>query len=448
MTASIPAPASAPASASADAAEPPARIAPWQVWLVLVLFLAWILGNLDRNIMALLVPSLKASFGITDVQVSLLQGLAFSLFFLLAGYPIGRLADRLNRRNIIAFGVAGWSLMTVLSGFASSYGWLFATRMFVGIGEACLLPASVSIVADCFPQRLHGRIMGLLLAGGSLGIAASTGLGGVLLDGFEQRPAALQSFAPWQLTYIAVGLPGFVVAALLLTAREPPRRAAASRGITASANIGRVLAGRRAIIACLLGAFGLNLLAAYGSGAWLATMMMREYDMRASHVGVSLGLMHLLIGGCGPVLGGWISDTMARLRPDRGRLQFVVVAFAAQVVVGLTLASFPAFAPTLFAYAACILLTTFLATSALAVLPESVPTTARGRTMAMYQVVASLIGSGLGPLCIALITDHLFGDEKMVRQAIAIVLVTTSLGGLTLARVAAARQRTGAASPR
>ncbi|WP_375396616.1 MFS transporter [uncultured Sphingomonas sp.] len=411
------------------------------MWLVVVLVLAWVLGNLDRNIMALLVPSLKASFGITDVQVSLLQGLAFSLFFLLAGYPIGRLADRLNRRNIIAFGVAGWSLMTVLSGFASSYGWLFATRTLVGVGEACLLPASVSIVADCFPQRLHGRVMGLLLAGGSLGIAASTGLGGILLDGFEQaRPAPLQSFAPWQLTYIAVGLPGFIVAALVLTAREPTRRGAAAPASVQPDNIGRVLAGRRAIVACLLGAFGLNLLAAYGSGAWLATMMMREYDMRASHVGISLGLMHLLIGGLGPVLGGWISDSMARTRRDRGRLHFVMLAFAAQILVGLTLASLTAFAPTLFAYAACILLTTFLATSALAVLPESVPTTARGRTMAMYQVVASVIGSGLGPLCIALITDHVFGDEKMVRQAIAVVLVATSLIGLALARVAAVRQ--------
>lgn len=178
------------ASSSAPAGGALLRPPPNAAYLLVVLTIVWFLAYLDRKIIALLVPDLKRHLQLTDVEASLLQGVAFSVLFVIAGLPIGRLIDRYNRRNIVIAGVLMWSGSTILCGFAESFEGLFATRMFVGLGEACLAPAAASMVADSFAAEQRGRAMGTMLMGGAVGTGASAFLAGAVMARFSDGGAA------------------------------------------------------------------------------------------------------------------------------------------------------------------------------------------------------------------------------------------------------------------
>jgi len=196
-------------------------------YIVAALFTAWMLAYLDRQIVSLLVPALKHSLHLSDSQVSLLQGIAFSLVFGLAGIPLGRFADRTVRRTLVAAGMAFWSLATIACGLADSFAHLFVARMCVGLGEACMAPAIVSLVADYFAPSHRGRALGFVQIGAPIGNSAALILGGALLTYLtlvEASGALPFGLEPWQLVFITVGAPGILAAAVVMFLQEPPRR--------------------------------------------------------------------------------------------------------------------------------------------------------------------------------------------------------------------------------
>jgi MFS family permease len=210
---------------SPDSGYPSAGYA-WYV--VVVLTIAYTVSFIDRQIMALMVEPIRRDLEISDTQMSLLLGLAFAVFYTLLGIPIARLADRYSRRGIIAAGIAVWCFMTAACGLSRNYAQLFLARVGVGVGEAALSPSALSMMSDYFPKETRGRAVAFYTMGISMGVGLAMILGGQVIALVSQAPPVTlpvvgQLFA-WQTVFVVVGLPGILVAALMLTVREPPRK--------------------------------------------------------------------------------------------------------------------------------------------------------------------------------------------------------------------------------
>src|SRR5581483_12417678 len=205
----------------------PSRQVAW--YTVFVLMICYTLSYRDRQILAFLVGPMEQDLGISDTQVGLLQGAAFVLVYSVFGLPMGALADRFNRRNIVAAGVVVWSLMTSLSSVARTFLALPVARMGVGIGEATLSPCAFSMITDSFPRERLGGALSVYTMGIQLGSGLALIIGGLVAQTVSQMPPValplVGAIAAWRLTFLVVGAPGLLIALLLLTVREPVRRA-------------------------------------------------------------------------------------------------------------------------------------------------------------------------------------------------------------------------------
>ena len=411
--------------------QPRGSVYSWYVALVLAL--ASISANVDRQILNLLVRPIERDFGITDTQMSYLQGLAFAIFFTVLGLPIAWLADRTNRRNLIATGSALWSLFTTLSATARTFGRLLALRVGVGVGEATLLAPGVSLLADYFPRSQIGRAMSIY----SLGVFFGSGLGyfiGAWLVGLGDVPGTWHfpvfgDIRPWQSAFIAVGLPGFVIALLLLTVREPARQASAAARSGFGDLMRYVARNRRTYFTHSVG-FGVFAMVNYAIAAWIPTLFRRTYNWPEADTGRIMGILTMTIGVFGVVAGGWITDWIGR----RGRVDgpwLVGIAGAVGMLISATL--FPLAPNAGVAFVGLAIVNFFAAFpwgAASAAAAEMAPPNLRAQGAALYFFVLNLLSGFLGPTSVALFTDHVFGRDG-VRYSLA---VNTAIGmAITLA---------------
>lgn len=195
-------------------------------YVLAVLVVVYVFNFLDRQILAILAERIKADLGVSDAQLGFLYGTAFAVFYALFGLPLGRLADVWCRTRLIALGLAFWSLMTAVSGFASNFVQLAAARFGVGIGEASASPAAYSLLSDYFPRRVRATVMAVYSSGIYLGSGLGLFLGGLVVDRWDTAFAA--GGAPlglkgWQAAFLVVGVPGMLLALLAATLREPKR---------------------------------------------------------------------------------------------------------------------------------------------------------------------------------------------------------------------------------
>lgn len=197
-------------------------------YVITILALAYAVSYIDRMIISLMVDPIKASFDLSDTQVSLLLGLSFAIFYTTSAIPIAWLADRFSRRNIIIAGITVWCLMTSACGLVKGFPSLFLARMGVGLGEAALAPAGNSLIADAVPKESLGKAVGLFAGGIAAGVGIAMMAGGWVLSAIGPdkiyRLPVIGELAGWQLTFIIVGLAGLGVGALMLTVKEPKRR--------------------------------------------------------------------------------------------------------------------------------------------------------------------------------------------------------------------------------
>ncbi|MGI9225862.1 MAG: MFS transporter, partial [Woeseiaceae bacterium] len=197
-------------------------------YMVVVLTIAYILSFVDRYILGLLAEPIKADLGLSDFQLGLLLGPAFGLFYVFMGLPLGWLADRKRRTLIVSIGVFVWSAATFASGLAKSFWHLAVARFSVGAGEATLSPCAMSMISDSFPREKRGRPIAFYSAALSLGAGIASLLSAAVLTWAKSDATIavpmIGPVAPWQFTFFVVGLPGIVVAALMLTLREPARQ--------------------------------------------------------------------------------------------------------------------------------------------------------------------------------------------------------------------------------
>lgn len=401
-----------------------------------MLMLASFLSFLDRGVLNLVVPPLEHDLAISDTQMSLLQGFAFAIFYSVLGIPFGWLADRTNRVRLIAAGIAGWSVMTVFTGLATSYGQLALARMGVGVGEATLMPAAASLIADYFAPHQRGRaystfVMAVYIGGGSaylLGGAVLSAVGG---QDFVRFPL-IGDLAPWKSLFVIMGLPGLLIALVMLLVREPARAPAPPAASQAPADsLLRYVCAHPLAFTSAWGAHFFVSLIVYEILPWSSTLIVRKFGLPLSEVGFLVGVVQMSGGITGSAVSGWFGDYWTSLDLTGGKLRLALVSFMAVVpsVSLLTLSGvvYAALAG-IFAY---IFVNALAYAVAVAIVQDIVPPTLRGRTTAISFLVAAL-GSGLGPLATALGTDYVFHDPAALPQAILLMSVPSAAAGILI----------------
>jgi MFS family permease len=429
-----------------DEASYPGRIQAY--YLVLLLMLACFLSFADRYLLTLLAPAVQSDLGLSDTQLSLLQGLSFSIFYGVLGIPLGWVADHKNRRNLIAAGMTIWCLATIFCGFARSFPELLLARSAVGIGEAALMPAAFSMMADSFPPESRGRVFGLYTAATALGTGGALVLGGAILmllrhsGGLHIGPLDLP--VPWKAAFAVVGMPGLAVAALILfTLKEPARRRPTaqrqSAQASASPSLLQFVKRNPKLCFCVLGAYSTYTAVSYSTLSWAPTLMVRKFQFTLPQAGYAIGLCALTTGVLGTIAGGIAADYWSNSRQSGGKFRAPLVWswIIVPVVLLFTLPSHPAMSIGFFAL--FVFLQNSVYAGGAAVMQDIVPPRLVGRATAMWYLVTGVIGQATGPTLTALITDHVFHDRAALPWSMAIMSVPGAIatfflvtGGLKL----------------
>jgi MFS family permease len=408
-------------------------------WRAVAIFcVAAILSYTDRQILSLLVDPIRHDLRISDTEVSLLQGVAFAVIYAFAGLPLGRLADTLPRRTVILAGVLVWSVATAACGLATTFGTLFAARVGVGIGEAALAPAAISIIADSFPPARRGAATGVFLMGMVMGGGAAITLGGALLQAAQDSAfrglPVVGGLAPWRATLVLLGLPGLAVAALLLLVREPERRSRLAKSGVPSLKLRASLAQLWALspaLGPLYLALALTSVTDFTLLNWTPALLMRKFGFSAGDVAGTLGLATLAAGIVGATSGGLASDRVARGRTAAARLP---VSLAATVVgiVGAGLGFAPSGWLVVALFALWFTMSSVAGAAGVTAVQEIAPNEMRGLSVALISFGNILLGLGGGPTLAALLTDHLYRDPAKVGLSISTVAAPAALAAVIL----------------
>ena len=404
-----------------------ARVSTATIWyMVILLCVAIIVSYLDRGVIAVLVPFLKAEFQLSDVQIGLLQGLSFSAFFAVASLPVGRLVDRLNRRNIIIAGIFIWSASTMMCGMVGSFWQLFVARAGVGIGEACLLPAAYSMVADSFTAARRGRAMSILTIATSIGGGASALLGGILLtiwSGADLIPLPFVGpVATWRAVFLVAGTPGFVVAVFMLAVHEPRRAAPKPEDRAEVSDFARHAIRKWRLFAPVYTAFSALFFFSYAIALWSPTVLTRTYGFTPGTAGMAAGSVQLVGSIAGAVLAGIWGDIMIARQRKYGRLRLWMAGLV-PAIIGALLVAMPGAYFYLSGMGMAIFATGVLTTTSYPALYDMVSPGMRGRSLALYLFLGNICGLGGGTLAVAFITENVFGDERLVHFSVALAAV-------------------------
>ena len=420
-------------NAAATSSYPPRAQAYYALTMLTV---ASFVSFLDRSILGLVVGPVEHDLGITDTQIGILQGFTFTIFFTVTAIPLGWLADKIVRRNLIIAGIALWSVMTILSGMAESYTQLLIARIGVAVGEATLIPASVSMLPDYFPPTQRGRAFGVLSLAAIVGSSGSYFVGGMLLRALKGYDVIsfplLGDLVIWQATFVFVGLPGLLLALLMLTVREPPRLGLARPDGETPAE---AAAGKESFVhyvkrhpkafLYVWGMYTMTTYVAYCLIPWGPTVMFRKFGVAMGDAGMTIGIASSVLGVIACLLTGHLGDRMTAkgLRGGRFRITTLWSFGILPSVLLFTLGT--SFEMSLFGYAFGTFFNSLTFGSAYAVMQEIVPARMRGRATASWYLCNALLANGLGPLASALATQHIFGTPSALPLGI---LVATMPG--------------------
>jgi MFS family permease len=383
-------------------------------YVLVLLTLVYALNFIDRQILVILQESIKVDMDLSDSQLGLLTGFAFAIFYVSVGIPIARWADVGNRRNIVSMAVAVWSGMTALSGFTQNFWQLLLARIGVGVGEAGGSPPSHSMISDYYPAEKRGSALSFYSTGVYLGI-----LFGFLIGGW------INSEFGWRVAFFVVGVPGFLVAILVrLTIREPVRGGLEGRALEAPATFGETLRTLKGFGSFKLFAIaaGLNAFSSYGIGNFTPSFLIRSHGFTSLEVGTSLALITGIGGALGTYMGGVLAD---RYGANDKRWYLWISGIPAACSVPLMVTAVFIGDPRLalgFLFFATMLGAFYLGPT-IAIAHTLVSPSMRAMASAILFFILNLIGLGLGPLVVGMISDMLapaYGSESL-RYALGIV---------------------------
>jgi MFS family permease len=417
----------------------------WYVCLVLMLLLA--ISYMDRSVLALLVAPIEAAFSVRDTTMGLLQGAAFAGVYVVFAFPLARLADRGNRRNLIVYGVIFWCAATICCGLARNIQQLFLARMSVAAGEAVLMPAAVSILADYFGPKSRARALSVYSIGLYFGSGLAMGGGGALMKAFGPAGTVVPvmgALASWRLVFVSMGLAGLLVVPLLIGVREPQRLGDDGHSAEAALPFKRMMrelrAKRTAVFGTIVG-FALISLGATTVNAWAATLFLRAHGWSIGNAGLRLGAITLALGPLGAITGGVAADWLAK----RGRVDakpIVGTVSAIGCVVGALVLTLQSTISALIGVGLLNYLIGFNFGIVQASLADLLPNRMRAVISALYIATTNIFAATLGPLLVGVLNDHVFKEPAQIAMSLRVVVPSAFLlAALTLWHVLPAYRR-------
>ncbi len=401
----------------------------YRSYVLTLLTIVYAFNFIDRQILVILQESIKTDMNLSDSQLGLLTGFAFAIFYVSVGIPIARWADVGNRRNIVALAISVWSIMTALSGLAQNYVQLLLARIGVGVGEAGGSPPAHSMISDYYPAEQRGRALSIYSTGVYIGI-----LCGFLIGGF------INQYFGWRIAFFAVGIPGLLIALLVrFSIREPERGASDEIQRSNAPTIAETFSTLWRLKSFRLLAFGTGLTAftGYGVGNFLPSFLIRSHEFTILQVGISLSMIAGFGGIIGTYFGGYCADKLG-LKDQRWYLWVSVAA-------GLVGTPFMLFAFYLESSTLVLIMLFFAILCGACYLGPTIAIThtlvhprMRAMASAVLFFILNLIGLGLGPVFVGVVSDFLapsLGSESL-RYSLAITTAFGVLGCIIFALAA------------
>ncbi|GAB3711360.1 MFS transporter [Spirosoma flavus] len=400
-------------------------------YVLAMLTLVYVFNFVDRQLLVILQESIKKELHLSDTQLGLLSGFTFALFYVTLGIPIARLADKTNRRNIVAASLALWSIMTACSGLVRNFVQLLMARIGVGVGEAGGSPPAHAMLSDYFPPEKRATALSIYSTGIYFGILVGYLMGGYL----NQRLG-------WRTAFFVVGVPGVIFSLLFYALVKEPRRGATDASPVLAIEspslrdvLKRLYATKTFVYLAL--ATGLHVFCLYGVNNWAPSFLARLHGMKGAEIGALLGPLFGIGGAIGSYAGGLLTDHFGKI--DK-RLYLRIPAYA--IIISIPCATGALFLQNTTYSLICLGLTAALQSlylgPSIAVSHSLVPSSMRSLTSAILFFVLNLVGLGFGPLTVGIISDWLaptLGNESL-RWAMSIVIII-SVGSTTLFLIAA-----------
>jgi MFS family permease len=423
--------------AGASTAPPPhASFGAW--WMLIILLSLYIVSFIDRYAINMLVPNIKASLHLRDSQMGLVLGPAFSFFYAAFGFPLGWAADRFSRRWVIFLGAVLFGCATISSAAAQTFAALFVARACVAIGEASLSPAAYSLMSDKFPRNLLATASAIYNTASKIGSAAAYAIGGLALGlaaGLRITAPMLGQLEPWRMVLAMTGAPAILIALLVFTFRDPPRKQIQTGQADRSNSAIAYMVANRQLMGPLLCGFALEGLCASALTSWVPTYLTRHYDLAPGHFGPILGAINLT-AAAGLVVTGLLVDWLYSRGSRDIHIRFYTWLLAASMPFACTMFFINNAAVFMIMYGVVQVVAMTMIVYVAATIQLIVPAELKGRVISIFLLAISVLGLGIGPMVVGFLTDYLFRDDFKLGWSLAVIVIITLPLTLIILRMA------------
>jgi len=358
----------------------------------------------DRQVIGAVAEPIRKEWMLSDTQLGTL-GTAFILMYAIVGLPLGRLADKFTRKNILGYGVAAWSALTAVSGMVPGFNWLFASRLGVGIGEASCAPAANSLIGDLFPARRRALAISLFMMGLPIGLFLSYRISGIISQAYG-----------WREAFYFAAIPGLILSIFAFTIKEPLRGAT-----ELSANATKQRPGNSYWVVLSIPTMGWIIISGllHNFNAYAVNTFLPSFLIRVHHLGIkdATNISSIVLGAVGIIgmlAGGWLGDYWSRYRKN-GKLLLGGIAITIATPCLLFALLLPPGEITMFMLlmGTGVMLTFGYYANVYASIQEVIEPPLRGTAMALYFFAMYLLGGSLGPVITGMLSDH-FAKQAML----------------------------------
>ena len=390
-----------------------------------ILLFAYIISFIDRQMINYLVVPIKEDMGLTDFEISFIQGWGFVLAYVIFSIPFGRIVDKVNRVRVLIGGIVIWSVATAACGFSKNSWQLVLSRSGVGAGEAALTPASWSIISDLFPVERRSFPMSIYLMGPYIGQGLSLLFGAQILRIYNEPVTLFESIIvqPWQIIFLIIAVPGVILGLLMFALKDPVRKevliSEKEEGTDSIKEVfAYVIKNIGAYMPLLIGsAFIVVLL--YGVQSWVPTFLHRIHGWEHTRIGDQYGLVALFAGSLGVVSGPMAEKYLTKLNFNAATIIVCIITAVALTIIGPV--TFLSLSSDIVLIG--IFITSFFITLPLALFATSLqnitPNQYRGVVSGLYVFTVNITGYGLGPMVVAFFTDKVFKSEMAIDLSMA-----------------------------